>query len=936
MKTFKIFSGIAGTIIILIMAIACFNPVTDDQKDESKELATIVINSFARSVISETDDRIAQIISYQIKITANGSLKYDQTIQTSDFPLRIENMAIGAVTIEIAVFDSKNKIRALGRAEVVLSPGLNEIKIPLRFEPPEIDINDSSGEGFEVRIVNNENEPQNMEFTSLDMAFDWIEENAVDGGKYIIRLGQDANIEKRQLSYNDKNVNITLISRDGLEKQICSASRMNTLFDVMPHITLTLDKGITLKDPDYFYFEWSPVSVKGTLIMKSESTIKKSREDGWGWVGVTVEAAGEFIMDGGTINGGMKGSTGVILLGRCTINDGLITGCSGSLDDLGCGVYLLSNASLIINGGTISDCNASQGGGVCVNTNGFFVMNGGNISKNTAGLGGGIYLYGNSVFNMYGGTISNNTAIGSGGGVYVDWGGAVFTMQGGSIFGNTAKSGNGGGVAVRDSTFIKTGGTIYGYDDLTNGNKTLDYYTNEVINDRGHAVYANSNNSGLTARKENTAGPTVKLTYKYNNGSPTVAGDWDYSTAHTVTFDPTGGNWNGETTNKIVTVEKNANVPSPENPTQVGKIFEGWYTSATGGTQFSFTTPITDNVVLYARWASITYTVSYNKNANDAIGNMASIIHTYDNEKALTANAFSRIGYTFTGWNTQANGTGTSYDDCQNIKNLTTTDGGLITLYAKWKPWVPVSMIWVPGGSFQMGSNSTDSNINEKPVHTVNVSGFYMAKYLVTQAQYKDVMGYNPSSFTGDDNRPVEAMSWYDAVVFCNKLSEIEGLIPVYTINGISRSYVIHSATVTANFNNNGYRLPTEAEWEYAARGGNGSPGNFTYSGSNDLDSVAWYSDNSNGTTHPVGTKAANGLGIYDMTGNVWEYCWDVFEIYSSASQTDPQGASSGTNRVYRGGNFLSQDSVLRLTARYRENVNNILLLYAGIRLVRR
>jgi uncharacterized repeat protein (TIGR02543 family) len=935
MKTFKIFKQIAGTMIVLIMAIACVDPVTDELKNDSKETAIIMINSLVRSVIATTDDRSSQIIAYQIKITVEDDLKYDQIIQSSNLPLRIENMVIGEVTIEISALDSEKKILALGMAKVALTPGLNEIKITLRFEPPEIDIYHSSGEGFEVWI-DNEDDPQNIEFTSLDLAFDWIKENAVDGGKYIVRLGQNANIEKQQLYYDDKTVSITLISRDGLEKQISSASRIITLFDVMPNVTLTLDKGVTLKDPGFFYYQWKPVSVKGKLIMKADSTILKCRDDSWGWIGVTVEATGEFIMDGGTINGDKNGSTGVILLGRFTMNNGVITGCSGNIEDRGSGIFVYSNASLIINDGTISDCSAYEGGGVCVYAYGFFVMNGGYITKNTAGLGGGIYIHGTGTFNMYGGTISNNTAQG-GGGVYVDWGDGIFTMHGGKILGNTARSGNGGGVTVRDSTFIKTGGTIYGYDDMTNANTTVDYYTNEVINGKGHAVYAYSNNTGLTTRRENTAGPVVKLSYNYNNSSPIAAGDWNHFTTHTVTFDPSGGNWAGGTYSKNITVEKNANVPPPENPMQVGRIFEGWYTSSTGGTQFSFLMPINNDMVLYARWTPISYTIIYDKNANDATGNTATSSYIYDAERALTANTYARIGYIFAGWNTEANGTGISYTDNQKVKNLTTTSGDIITLYAKWEPWMPVSMVWVPGGSFPMGNDAANSSDNEKPVHTVNVSGFYMAKYLVTQAQYKAVMGYNPSIFTGDDNRPIEAMSWYDAIEFCNKLSEIEGLIPVYTITGKSISgSLIRSATVTSDWNNNGYRLPFEAEWEYAANGGNGSPGNFTYSGSNDLDTIAWYSDNSDGTTHPVGTKAANGLGIYDMTGNVWEHCWDIYGAYPNVSQTDPQGASSGAYRVYRGGNYSSQDSALRLTARNRESVDNMLLLNTGIRLVRK
>ena len=240
-------------------------------------------------------------------------------------------------------------------------------------------------------------------------------------------------------------------------------------------------------------------------------------------------------------------------------------------------------------------------------------------------------------------------------------------------------------------------------------------------------------------------------------------------------------------------------------------------------------------------------------------------------------------------------------------------------------------MIPVNGGTFSMGSTAAGSDV-EQPVHSVTISNFLIAAYEVTQAQYQTVMGSNPSYFTGDASRPVEMVSWFDAVAFCNARSALEGLTACYTISG---------TTVGVDFTKNGYRLPTEAEWEFASLGGTESLGR-RYSGSNDLDAVAWWNDNSGSTTnlmgtidpnepgtynkssiysysglyavvrcgdpgsttHPAGTKVANELGIFDMSGNVSEWCNDWYASYGSSAQIDPPGPASGSARVLRGGTF--------------------------------
>ncbi len=207
--------------------------------------------------------------------------------------------------------------------------------------------------------------------------------------------------------------------------------------------------------------------------------------------------------------------------------------------------------------------------------------------------------------------------------------------------------------------------------------------------------------------------------------------------------------------------------------------------------------------------------------------------------------------------------------------------------------------VLVEAGSFQMGSTGES---DEKPVHRVTISrDFYMSKYEVTFAQYDafcEATGRSKPSDNGwgRGNRPAINMSWYEAIEYCNWLSRKEGLTQVYSGSGNA---------VRLNLSANGYRLPTEAEWEYAARGGKEGR-NYTYAGGNTAGAVGWFYDNSDGKTHSVGRKQANELGLYDMSGNVWEWVWDWKGSYSSSSQTDPVGPSAGSFRVGRGGGWGS------------------------------
>ena len=230
-------------------------------------------------------------------------------------------------------------------------------------------------------------------------------------------------------------------------------------------------------------------------------------------------------------------------------------------------------------------------------------------------------------------------------------------------------------------------------------------------------------------------------------------------------------------------------------------------------------------------------------------------------------------------------------------------------------------MAFVEGGTFQMGGTSDD----EKPVHSVTVSDFYIGKYEVTQGEYEALIGKNPAEFKqSGKNAPVEYVSWYDAVEYCNKLSDKEGLDRCYSGSG---------KKIKCDFDANGYRLPTAAEWEFAAKGGNKSEG-YKYSGSNDLKQVAWYDDTSGNKTHSAGGKQANELGIFDMSGNLYEWCWDWYGAYSSGKQNNPRGSSSGSFRVRRGGSWLHFASSCRIAFRYSEYPGHS-YNYLGFRVVR-
>ena len=263
-------------------------------------------------------------------------------------------------------------------------------------------------------------------------------------------------------------------------------------------------------------------------------------------------------------------------------------------------------------------------------------------------------------------------------------------------------------------------------------------------------------------------------------------------------------------------------------------------------------------------------------------------------------------------------------------------------------------MVLIPAGAFQMGS--TIGNSNNTPVHDVTITkSFYMGKYEVTQAEYEKYCSYteskSPSSDYGDgDNYPAYYVSWYDAIVYCNKRSISEGLTPCYSISDSTEPIEWGTVptsdddiwnAVVCNWDANGYRLPTEAEWEYAARAGDNIVDSLTYSGTSDITKVgeyAWYSSNSDNATHYVGTKAANAFGLYDMSGNVWEWCWNRYtDSYDTNTEggNDPTGVSVGSNRVFRGGGWNHDSRYCSVICRGYTNGPYVCFNILGFRVVR-